>query len=166
MRVALVLLVLAAALPTASASAHHGESAVTHADTRDELSEIHVAAAAAAAEIPNALPYGWCGDERTTDEVMHSALPASSPRFKVVYAHPADRPDRFAAWSDALQANVALVPRFLAAQSGGGKALRFDMGTRCGKQYLDAQVVHLRGPRADYVDNFGAIIDEVDARLG
>jgi hypothetical protein len=162
----LAVAVLAAALPAASASAHGGEGVLTHADTRAELAEVNVAATAAAAEIPNALPYGWCGDERTSDDVVHSAVPASSPRVKVIYAHPADRPDRFPAWRDALQANVALIQRFLAAQSGGRKALRFDMGTRCGKQYLDVQVVHLRGPRADYVNDFGAIVDEVDATLG
>src|SRR4051794_171392 len=164
----LLVALLAAPLtaPTVAAAHSGGDGVLTHRDTRDELSEIHLAATAAAAEIPNALPYAWCGDERTTDDVVHSSLPASSPRFKVVYAHPADRPDRFAAWRDALQANVALVQRFLAAQSGGGKALRFDMGTRCGKQYVDVQVVHLHGTRASYVDNFSAIVDEVDSKLG
>jgi hypothetical protein len=162
----LFLTVLAAAFPAAPAAAHGGPGVLTHADTRDELRDVSIAATAAAAEIPNALPYAWCGDERTGDDVVHSALSATSPRFKVVYAHPADRPDRFAAWSDALQANVALVQRFLAAQSGGGKALRFDMGTRCGKQYADLQVVHLRGPRSRYIDNFAGIVDEVDSRLG
>ena len=48
--------------------------------------------------------------------------------------------------------------RFLAAQSGGAKALRFDMGTSCGPQYVDLQIVHLSGPRSQYVDNFSAIV--------
>ena len=32
------------------------------------------------------------------------------------------------------------------------------MGTRCGPQYVDIQVVHLSGPRSQYVDNFSAIV--------
>jgi hypothetical protein len=162
----LVLVLLFASPLPATAAVTHGGGLLTHRDTREELSEIHLAATAATADLPNALPYGWCGDERTTDDAAHAAQPATAPRFKVVYAHPADRPDRFAAWRDALQADVALVQRFLAAQSGGAKALRFDMGTRCGKQYVDLQVVHLRGSRASYVDDFNAIVDEVDSHLG
>jgi hypothetical protein len=151
----------------APAAAHDGvEGALTHRDTRAELAEVDVKATAAAADTPAALPYAWCGDERTSDDTAHAALPADSPRFKLVYAHPADRADRFAAWRDALQANVALVQRFLAAQSGGGKALRFDMGTRCGPQYVDVQVVHLSGRRSQYVDNFSAVVNEVESRLG
>src|SRR5918996_3353023 len=81
-------------------------------------------------------------------------------------AAPADRPDRFDGWRDALQGNVALIQRFLASQSGGAKALRIDMGTSCGPQFVDVQVVHLSGPRSHYVDNFGAIVREVEPRLG
>ena len=120
------------ALPAAPAAAHDGEGVITHADTRAELALVDVAGTAEAAAAPGALPYGWCGDERVTDDTAHAALPPTSARFKLIYAHPADRPDRFAAWRDALQADVALIQRFLASQSGGAKALRFDMGTRCG----------------------------------
>ncbi len=167
----LVLLIATAAtlVAAAPAAAHDGEEhegVLTHRDTRDELSEIHLAATATAAAAPNALPYAWCGDERTTDDTADAAQAPSVPRFKIVYAHAADRPDRFTAWADALQSNVALIQRYLAAQSGGGKALRIDMGTRCGPQYADVQVVHLTGPRASYADNFGAIVGEVEARLG
>ena len=116
--------------------------------------------------MPDALPYEWCGEARTTDDTAHDTLPASSPRFKLVYAHPADRPDRFDGWRDALQGNVALIQRFLASQSGGAKALRVDMGTSCGPQFVDIQVVHLSGPRSQYVDNFSAIVREVEPRLG
>jgi hypothetical protein len=61
---------------------------------------------------------------------------------------------------------VALVQRFLASQTGGAKALKFDMGTRCGPQYADLQVVHLPGPRSHYVDNFGAVVRDVRSALG
>ena len=171
MRIARRLLAVPAALLTVAllavpAAGHDVEGAITHRDTRQELALADVAATAGAANAPAALPYIWCGDERTTDDAVHAALPETSPRFKLVYAHPADRANRFAGWRDALQANVALVQRFLASQSGGGKALRIDMGTRCGPQFVDLQVVHLSGPRSRYVDNFGAIVTEVDQRIG
>jgi hypothetical protein len=162
----LLITLLAAVLPASSAAAHGVEGAITHRDTREELAFVDVAATAAAAAAPDALPYEWCGTARTTDDAAHDTLPASSPRFKLVYAHPADRPDRFDGWRDALQGNVALIQRFLASQSGGAKALRIDMGTSCGPQYADIQVVHLSGPRSQYVDNFGAIVREVEPRLG
>jgi hypothetical protein len=161
-----VIVLLATALPAATASAHGVEGAITHRDTRDELAFVDVAATAAAADAPGALPYGWCGEPRTTDDTANAALPASSPRFKFVYAHPADRPDRFDGWRDAIQANVALIQRFFASQSGGAKAVRVDMGTSCGPQFVDIQVVHLSGPRANYVDNFSSIVNEVEPRLG
>jgi hypothetical protein len=157
---------LAVALPAAPAAAHGGDGVITHADTRDELSLIDVARTAQAAAAPGALPYSWCGDARVSDDVAHAAQPATSPRFKLVYVHPADRPDRFAGWRDSLQADVALIQRFLASQSGGAKALRFDMGTRCGPQYVDLQTIHLSGPRSRYVDNFSAIVQEVEPKLG
>ena len=162
----LLIAVFALLVTAAPAAAHGVEGAITHRDTREELAFVDVAATAAAAAAPDALPYEWCGDARTTDDTAHAALPASSPRFKLVYAHPADRPDRFDGWRDALQGNVALIQRFLASQSGGAKALRVDMGTSCGPQFVDIQVVHLSGPRSQYVDNFSAIVREVEPRLG
>ena len=79
---------------------------------------------------------------------------------------PPTAPNRFAGWSDALQANVAIVQRFLSAQDGGTKGLRLDMGTNCGAQYVDIQVVALPGARAAYADNFGAISSAVQRALG
>ena len=40
------------------------------------------------------------------------------------------------------------------------------MGTRCGPQYVDIQVVALPGPRAAFADNFGAITNAVRNALG
>jgi hypothetical protein len=162
----LIVTLLATLLPAAPAAAHGVEGAITHFDTRAELAFVDVAATAAAAAVPDALPYEWCGEARTTDNTANAALPAFSPRFKIVYAHPADRPDRFDGWRNALQGNVALIQRFLASQSGGAKALRVDMGTSCGPQFVDIQVVHLSAPRSQYVDNFSAIVREVEPRLG
>ena len=84
----------------------------------------------------------------------------------MVYAHAADRPDHFAGWADALQTDVATVQRFLSAQSGGTKAIRFDMGTRCGPEFVDIQTVTLPGPHSSYAGDFRALAGAVDAALG
>ena len=107
------------------------------------------------------LPTTWCGDETDVDNPANAATPPAKPQFKLVYAYAADRPNRFAGWKDAIQANMAIVQRFLAAQDGGTKGLRLDMGTRCGPQYVDIQTVPLPGARAAYADNFSAIASAV-----
>ena len=40
------------------------------------------------------------------------------------------------------------------------------MGTNCGPQYVDIQIVQLPGARAAYADNFGAISSAVQRALG
>src|SRR4051794_19620937 len=158
------------ALPTFALP--HDPGTITHRDTRGQIQEVHLADVVSTAQAQadgsgaDSLPTSWCGDELVSDDTAHAATPASAPQFKVVYAYAADRPDRFAGWKDALQANVAVVQRFLSAQDGGTKGLRFDMGTRCGAQYVDLQVVQLPGPRSSYADNFSAISGAVSRALG
>ena len=103
------------------------------------------------------LPLTWCGTERTTDNLVNAVFPPTTQQFKVVYAYAADRANRFAAWKDALQADVSLIGRFMGAQSGGRRTPRFDMGTDCGPQYVDVQVVALPGPRASYANDLAAL---------
>jgi hypothetical protein len=138
---------------------------LTHSDVRNRLQDVNLAEVVQtvqAADGAAGLPTAWCGEDRTTD------YPAATTKaqFKVVYAFAADRPNRFAGWRDAIQANVSIVQRFLSAQAGGTKALRFDMGTSCGPQFVDIQIVPLPGPRAAYADNFGAISGAVNRALG
>jgi hypothetical protein len=104
----------------------------------------------------------WRGAERATD---NPASTSSGSKIKLVYAYAADQPDRFGGWAGALQANVAVIERFLSAQDGGTKAIRFDMGTRCGGQFVDIQTVQLPGPRSGYVDNFSAIESAVQRAI-
>ena len=80
-----------------------------------------------------------------------------------------DQPDDFDRWKDALQTDVSRIEQFLALQTGGRRALRFDMGTECGPQYVDIQVVRLPANRSAYVsgsddDNFYAVADDVATR--
>jgi hypothetical protein len=165
---ALLLLTFAPA-----AGAHEGGD-VDHRDTPGELADADITRAMAVARLgrvvastlPDYLPATWCGVERTDDDVANAAFPSTSARIKVVYAHAADQPDRFANWSDALQGTVGNVERYLAGQTGGLRALRFDMGTSCGPQYVDIQVVHLPSPRSYYLDQFSRVRNDVAAALG
>ena len=91
---------------------------------------------------PARCPYAWCGDERTTDDVAHAALPADLPALQD-RLRPPRRPARPLRRLDATRcrptsrSSSASSPPRAAAR----KALRFDMGTRCGPQYVDVQVV-------------------------
>ena len=141
---------------------------LTHRDTRTQLQDVSlsevVATAQAQGDGADGLPTRWCGNQTTGDNPP--VTPADRAQFKVVYAYAADRPNRFDGWKDALQANVAVVQRFLSAQDGGTKALRFDMGTACGPLYVDIQTVQLPGAGSSYADNFGAISQAVARSLG
>jgi len=155
------------ALPT-FALPHKPADLLTHRDTRSQLQDVNLAevvqTAQAQGDGADGLPTRWCGNETAGDNPP--VTPASKAQFKVVYAYAADRANRFAGWKDALQANVAVVQRFLSAQDGGTKALRFDMGTACGPLYVDIQSVQLPGARSSYADNFGAISSAVQRALG
>ena len=168
------LLLLLALAPAASA---HDESDPNHRDTPADLAAAdidHTLALAhlgrtVAPDLPQYLPTTWCGAaNRDTDDTAHAAFPAGVRQIKVVYAHAHDQPDDFDRWKDALQTNVSRIEQFLALQTGGRRALRFDMGTVCGPQYVDIQDVHLPYDRTAYVagtdeQNFYAVADDVAA---
>jgi hypothetical protein len=166
------LLMLLALAPAASA---HDEDAPNHRDTPADLAAADINRTLALAhltrtvapDLPQYLPTTWCGTSgRNTDDSAHAAFPASLRQIKVVYAHAHDQPDDFDRWKDALQTDVSRIEQFLALQTGGRRALRFDMGTECGPQYLDIQDVHLPSNRAAYVSgsddqNFYAVAGDV-----
>jgi len=86
------------------------------------------------------LPDRWCGSERTTDDTAH-ARDNGPWRFHAVYALAADAPDRLAALATGIQTDAfqasALLERLY------GRAIRYDMGTDCGPQFLDITVLRL-----------------------
>jgi hypothetical protein len=155
------------------AGAHHVEGEVTHRDTPAELAAADINRTLATAQLsgrssaalPQYLPATWCGTRRTTDDTTNAAFPATAAQIKVVYAYASDQPDDSAAWSNSLQADVSTIGRYLALQSGGRRALRFDMGTNCGLQYVDIQVVALPQARGYYLDNFARVGNDVNAAL-
>jgi len=178
MRLARPLLVVLLLLALAPAASAHDEAEPNHRDTPAELAGADITRTLAfahltgttAADLPRWLPTDqWCGPRLTSDDVAHAAFPASKRQIKVVYAYASGELDRSAEWSEALQADVSNIEQYLALQTGGRRALRFDMGTACGPQYVDVQVVALTHPRTYYRDdptNFDRLADEVAAAIG
>jgi hypothetical protein len=140
-----------------------------HNDTVHELDSIDVAGEVGQARLSAmdvgvaaaGLPTTWCGAETAADDTADATFDKTLPQFKVIYAYPADRPDRFDDFKDALQANLSLIEQFVSSQPGSTRAPRFDMGTACGPQYLDIQTVALPNPRASYVQDLAAVKSHV-----
>jgi hypothetical protein len=155
-----VLLCLFVVGPTAAAHVVSGAE-VTHADTGQDLADVDIAAAARAAAKAaepkvaadaEGLTRDWTCSAPSTTNVAD--LDPTLPQIHVVYAYANDQPNDFANWADRLQGNVSVVQRFLSAQSGGTKALRFDMRTDCTDDAVDITTVQLPRPRSYYLDNF------------
>jgi hypothetical protein len=121
-------------------------------------------AAGATARTASAAASPWCGTARRTDDRRNAAFGAE-PTVKLVYAHPAGRPSRLRHFAPILQANAAVISRFVAEASGGRKTVRFDLGTRCGPQFADIQVVRLRHRASHYRGDDGLPTVEGDAPL-
>jgi hypothetical protein len=143
---------LALALP-ASASAHAQDGAVGAADTHgpdvasvvDRGPEVPAPAAGGFGKLKGSspryrLPTSWCGATRSTDN-RENEFDNGPYRYHAIYAIPADGPDRFAAFANTLQADAFQASALL--EQSYGRAIRFDLGTNCGAQYLDISVVRL-----------------------
>ena len=168
---------LLAALVLASGASAHDEAEPNHRDTPADLRDANIQrtlalaqlATTTAPDLPQYMPGTWCGTRLTTDDTEFAAFPASQRQIKVVYAYAAGEQDRSPQWSDALQADVSTIQQYLALQTGGRRALRFDMGTECGPQYVDIQVVALPQSRAYYRDDptqFNRLAHDVAVALG
>lgn len=107
----------------------------------------------AAAHAASAAP-AWCGTPRRTDDRAHAAFPGL-PTVKLVYAYAAGRPNRVNYFAPILQANAVVLSRYMAERSALRKTIRFDMGTPCGPQYADIQVVRLKRRAWYYRDDDG-----------
>jgi hypothetical protein len=90
--------------------------------------------------VVNRLPTSWCGPERTTDDTA-SETSNGDYKYHAVYMIPSDGADRFGRMATGLQTEAMQASGLL--ESLYGRAIRFDMGTNCGQQYLDISVVRL-----------------------
>src|SRR4051812_22456689 len=90
----------------------------------------------------------WCGTETGADGTANAVGGAT---VKVVYAHPADVPDRFAAYADLIQADARGIADAVVSASAGARGVRFDVGTACGSNYVDIASVALPRTRGAYL---------------
>jgi hypothetical protein len=87
------------------------------------------------------VPSSWCGDQTAVDDTAHEV--DNGPfRYHAVYMLAADAPNRFGALATTMQTDAFQASSLL--ESSYGRAIRFDIGTSCGPQYLDISVVRLR----------------------
>lgn len=112
-----------------------------------------------AAAVATSMPQAWCGTKSTSDQTVN-ATDNASPKFKFIYAHAADQPDRFDEAANAIQRSVAVMHDYLLASSAGKRTIAIDLGTSCGPSYVDIQELELPGNRADYMDGSGNLDDE------
>ncbi len=166
----------AATLACAPALAHvtaHGDHVAAGADrtlvARTTLAQLRSTARADAALTRRELASVWCGHQIAHDETIYDS--SSGPAIKVVYARPADMPDRFGVFADLIQDDVRQVAAAMAA-AALDRTLRFDTGTACGGDYVDIASVVLPRERQHYVDGlnrgqrFARIHDHVRTALG
>jgi hypothetical protein len=106
------------------------------------------------------LPSSWCGTERSTDDTS-SELPNGEFRYHAVYMLPADGTNRFASVANTLQTDAFQASALL--ETSYGRAIRYDMGTNCGQQYLDISVVRMPQTRAQLATQAGTPTGTFDA---
>ena len=142
--VGFVLLCITALLLPSQAIGHGGHmhrSGEFSGDLGVAGSALRAEASAAGARASSEAP-AWCGPVLRRDDRAHAVF-GRLPTIKVIYAYPAGRASRFRHFARLLQANVSGLAAFLGGQSGYRKTVRFDMGTSCGPQYVDIQLLRL-----------------------
>src|SRR4051812_28599216 len=156
-RAATLVVLLAAAVPAAPAAAarsHHRPRVrvrvVSHGDRiprgadrrRGRLARIATSA------VTSQLADGWCGATSAADDVVDQA--AAGNAIKVVYAHPADVPDRLAQYAPKIEAAAKAVQQAFFDATDGDRTLRLDVGTSCGANYVDIEDISLPRPASAY----------------
>jgi hypothetical protein len=122
------------ALAPASAHAYVG-APLTHGPDPaavQEGKEIPVARKVASA--------GWCGVPRSSDDQANETQNGAYKEH-AVYMVPADGIDRFGQFANQIQSDALGASALL--EKLYNRAIRFDMGTNCGAQYLDITVVRM-----------------------
>jgi hypothetical protein len=105
----------------------------------------------------------WCGDTTAHDDVADE-LDNGAKKYHAIYAVPSDARDRFSDFATTIQAGAMGASGLL--ERLYGRAIRFDMGTSCGKQFLDVSDVRLQRTTAEWQaaaqrpDTFATAINE------
>jgi hypothetical protein len=155
-RIALAISLLGATIVPGSASAHEGVGApITHGPDPASVaagpeaqppsrSTIQLETSSGAKVDVNvaakSLPTRWCGDELTSDDTADE-VDNGMYRYHAVYMVAADAPDRFTTLAGSMQTDAFQASSLL--ETTYGRAIRYDMGTSCGAQYLDITVVRM-----------------------
>ena len=101
-----------------------------------------------------------CGRERSTDDTAN-AIDLYRPKYKVVYAYPADQANRIGQYAPVIAKLVRDAADKLVGASGGALGLRVDQGTECGPQYLDIATVRLGQSLSQYARLGSGVFDAV-----
>jgi hypothetical protein len=96
------------------------------------------------------IPTSWCGSPRATDDIANETGSLDDAKIHLVYAYPADQPNRFSTYADMIQGDVGAIADKVAAQEGSAKSLRFDLGTSGGVDCVDITTVPLPNPASYY----------------
>jgi hypothetical protein len=86
------------------------------------------------------VPQTWCGAETSSDDTAHE-FDNGPFRYHAVYMLASDGEDRFSSLATSMQTDAFQASSLL--ESSYGRAIRFDIGTTCGPQYLDISVVRM-----------------------
>jgi hypothetical protein len=86
------------------------------------------------------LPSAWCGAPTGSDDTVNE-LANGDYKYHAIYAIPADAPDRFSLLATGIQSDAFQASALL--ETAYNRAIRFDLGTNCGRQYLDISTVRL-----------------------
>jgi hypothetical protein len=86
------------------------------------------------------MPTQWCGTETNSDDTAHE-VDNGPYKFHAVYVIPSDGADRFAQFANTMQSDAFAASALL--ETTYDRAIRFDVGTSCGPQYMDISVVRL-----------------------
>lgn len=104
------------------------------------------------------LPTTWCGTETTADQTVN-ATSNDAPKFKFIYVHAMDRPNRFSEVANTMQKSIALMHSYLLQSSGETRTISVDLGTSCGPLYADIASMTLPAGSINYFTSGGAGVD-------
>jgi hypothetical protein len=140
-----VLCALVGALAPACAEGHTGGWQPVHSDPPPFPSVARLAqprATVSLGSIPYMADSACTGDQGLATDDTADAV-SNLPDVKFVYAYASDSTNRYPQLASEFQQNAKGMAQIVAGAPGSAKAIRFDMGTPCGPQYIDVQVVRL-----------------------